>query len=96
MSEREELVINEFRNNALILKKQIFISKRVLKNIRDYRYSDNIIGMQNLVSSICASSRDEKGEIYINLSDLPLEMLRKPLNNKILMEEDYYLNVSTY
>lgn len=96
VSEREELVINEFRNNALILKKQIFISKRVLKNIRDYRYSDNIIGMQNLVSSICASSRDEKGEIYINLSDLPLEMLRKPLNNKILMEEDYYLNVSTY
>lgn len=96
VSEKEELVINAFRDNAFLLKKQIFISKVVLKSIRDYIYADNITGMYNLVSSMCASASDDKEEIYINVSDLPVEILSRSFGDKWFAEEDNYLNVSTY
>lgn len=98
VSEREELVIDAFQSNSLILRKQIYVNKIVLLLIRDHIYKNNVAGMQNLVSQICASlgNKTDHNEIHIGLSELPSEILDHSYLSMNAFDENESININSY
>ncbi|MEG0034796.1 MAG: sigma 54-interacting transcriptional regulator [Bacilli bacterium] len=100
IEDKEKLIIEFFKEEALIIKKDILISNKVLNALVNCNYQNNIEGLKTCIKTSCANAflniEKKDTEVNIRLYHLPTSIINSLQIDRNDEEEDATINISKY